>query len=146
MTSPESPKSTRSNPEASKPKARIAKSGAADRARSNLGGRPVYLKLRDIIAAAIIDGDYAEGAMLPSVRVFASEQGANPLTVAKAYQQFQADGLVEVRRGVGMFVVAGASDALRRAERARFLVHEWPELRARMARLDIDIARLPDGN
>jgi GntR family transcriptional regulator len=59
--------------------------------------RPVYLKLRDIVAAAIIDGTFAEGAMLPSVRAFAAEQGANPLTVAKAYQQFQLDGLVEVR-------------------------------------------------
>ena len=65
--------------------------------------KPVYLKLRDMIAAAIIDGRYAEGEMLPSVRALASEQGANPLTVAKAYQQFQNDGLVEVQRGVGMY-------------------------------------------
>ena len=49
--------------------------------------KPVYLKLRDMIAAAIIDGRYAEGEMLPSVRALASEQGANPLTVAKAYQR-----------------------------------------------------------
>ena len=62
-------------------------------------GKPVYLKLRDLIAAAIIDGTYGEGAMLPSVRAFAAQQGANPLTVAKAYQQFQLDGLVEVQRG-----------------------------------------------
>ena len=71
--------------------------------------RPVYLKLRDQIAAAIIEGVYAEGEMLPSVRAFAAEQGANPLTVAKAYQQFQTDGLVEVQRGVGMYVVPGAA-------------------------------------
>ena len=70
--------------------------------------RPVYLRLRDEIAAAIIDGRYAEGEMLPSVRAFAAEQGANPLTVAKAYQQFQNDGLIRVQRGVGMFVRAGA--------------------------------------
>ena len=56
--------------------------------------KPVYLKLRDMIAAAIIDGRYKEGEMLPSVRALAAEQGANPLTVAKAYQQFQNDGLV----------------------------------------------------
>jgi GntR family transcriptional regulator len=75
--------------------------------------RPVYLKLRDHIAAAIIEGEYAEGDMLPSVRAFAAAQGANPLTVAKAYQQFQIDGLVEVQRGVGMFVVRGAAEKLR---------------------------------
>jgi GntR family transcriptional regulator len=51
--------------------------------------RPVYLKLRDQIAAAIIDGTYAEGQLLPSVRAFAAAEGANPLTVAKAYQQFR---------------------------------------------------------
>ncbi len=104
--------------------------------------RPVYLKLRDQIAAAIIAGDYAEGAMLPSVRALAAEQGANPLTVAKAYQQFQNDGLVEVQRGVGMYVVRGAADRLRSAEREVFLRDEWPEIRARMARLGLSPADL----
>jgi len=104
--------------------------------------RPVYLKLRDQIAAAIIEGVYAEGEMLPSVRAFAAEQGANPLTVAKAYQQFQTDGLVEVQRGVGMYVVPGAAEKLRRSEREQFLATEWPELRTRMKRLGIDPAEL----
>lgn len=104
--------------------------------------RPVYLKLRDQIAAAIIEGEYAEGAMLPSVRAFAAAQGANPLTVAKAYQQFQSDGLVEVQRGVGMYVVKGAADALRASERAQFLRDEWPEIHARMRRLGIQAREL----
>lgn len=99
--------------------------------------RPVYLKLRDMIASAIIDGAYAEGAMLPSVRVLAAEQGANPLTVAKAYRQFQLDGLVEVQRGVGMYVVPGAAERLRQAERQRFIAEEWPEIRGKMRRLNI---------
>ena len=59
--------------------------------------KPVYLKLRDVIAAAILDGNYKEGQMLPSVRAFAADQGANPLTVAKAYQLFQDSGLVDVK-------------------------------------------------
>jgi GntR family transcriptional regulator len=80
--------------------------------------------------------------MLPSVRALASEQGANPLTVAKAYQQFQNDGLVEVQRGVGMYVVAGAADRLRRSEREAFLRDEWPEIRARMARLGVSAREL----
>jgi GntR family transcriptional regulator len=100
--------------------------------------RPVYLRLRDLIAAAIIEGRYREGEMLPSVRAFAAEQGANPLTVAKAYQQFQNDGLVRVQRGVGMFVAAGAADRLREAERRRFLEEEWPAVRERMDRLGIE--------
>ena len=100
--------------------------------------RPVYLKLRDMIAASIIEGRYREGEMLPSVRTFASEQGANPLTVAKAFQQFQADGLVAVQRGVGMYVVRGAAEKLRSAEKRRFLAEEWPDIRSRMERLGID--------
>lgn len=104
--------------------------------------RPVYLKLRDQIAAAIIEGVYQEGEMLPSVRALAAEQGANPLTVAKAYQQFQNDGLVEVQRGVGMYVVEGAANALRKRERDQFLSEEWPEIRARMDRLGIETADL----
>ncbi|QUL37166.1 GntR family transcriptional regulator [Erythrobacter sp. JK5] len=104
--------------------------------------RPVYLKLRDQIAAAIIEGVYPEGEMLPSVRALAAEQGANPLTVAKAYQQFQSDGLVEVQRGVGMYVVDGAAERLRERERKQFLSEEWPEIRARMDRLGVDLTGL----
>ncbi|MGI8943161.1 MAG: GntR family transcriptional regulator [Qipengyuania sp.] len=104
--------------------------------------KPVYLKLRDLIAAAIIDGRYKEGEMLPSVRALAAEQGANPLTVAKAYQQFQADDLVAVQRGVGMYVVEGAATKLRRRERESFLAEEWPEIRDRMDRLGIEPAEL----
>ncbi len=104
--------------------------------------RPVYLRLREQIAAAIIDGRYPEGEMLPSVRAFAAQQGANPLTVAKAYQQFQTDGLVYVQRGVGMFVRAGAAAQLRAAERAAFLQQEWPPILARMERLGLSPADL----
>lgn len=104
--------------------------------------RPVYLRLRDQIAAAILEGTFAEGAMLPSVRAYAAAQGANPLTVAKAYQQFQDEGLVQVQRGVGMFVAPGAAEALRRREREAFLHREWPEIRARMQRLHLDPATL----
>ena len=104
--------------------------------------RPVYLKLRDQIAAAIIEGVYPEGKMLPSVRALAAEQGANPLTVAKAYQQFQNDGLVQVQRGVGMYVVDGAAQRLRERERDHFLREEWPIIRSRIERLGLDFAGL----
>ena len=106
--------------------------------------RPVYLRLREQIAAAIIEGRYAEGDMLPSVRAFAAEQGANPLTVAKAYQQFQTDGLIRVQRGVGMFVREGAAARLRGAERSAFLEEEWPLIRERMDRLGIGLADVFD--
>ena len=104
--------------------------------------KPVYLKLRDVIAAAILDGEYAEGAMLPSVRAFASQQGANPLTVAKAYQLFQETGLVDVKRGVGLFVSSGAIEKLRTFERDHFLKNIWPEVKAQMRRAGIQMKEL----
>ena len=107
--------------------------------------RPVYLKLRDEIVAAILTGAFREGELLPSVRVFAAEHGANPLTVAKAYQQFQDDGLIAVRRGIGAELLDGARDRLLRAERAQFLAEDWPAIRERLALLELELARLPSG-
>ena len=110
------------------------------RARSDL--KPVYVRLRDIIAEAILSGQFSDGDPLPSVRAFAAEQGANPLTVAKAYQGFQDEGLIVVRRGVGMFVAEGARERLSSSEREQFIRKEWPAVRARMDRLGIDPAEL----
>lgn len=104
--------------------------------------KPVYLRLREIIAASILDGDYRDGDLLPSVRAFAAQQGANPLTVAKAYQSFQDDGLVVVKRGVGMFVADGATRKLREAERSRFLESVWPPVAAQIRRLGIRLDEL----
>ena len=104
--------------------------------------KPVYQRLRDVIANAILDGSYRDGDMLPSVRSLAAEEGANPLTVAKAYQTFQDEGLVTVKRGVGMFVAPGAAARLRTAQRSDFISNEWPTIRDRMARLGIDPAEL----
>lgn len=107
--------------------------------------KPVYLKLRDIIAASILDGIYAEGDMLPSVRAFAAEQHANPLTVAKAYQMFQDQGLVEVQRGVGMYVASGAVDKLRTMEREDFVKHVWPPVLRQIQRIGLSPAALLAG-
>jgi GntR family transcriptional regulator len=104
--------------------------------------KPVYVRLRETIADAILAGKYGDGDPLPSVRAFAADQQANPLTVAKAYQGFQDEGLIVVKRGVGMFVADGARARLRDSERTRFVSEEWPEVRARMKRLGIDPAEL----
>ena len=108
----------------------------------NAPDKPVYMRLREVIADAILAGRFSDGDPLPSVRTLAAEQGANPLTVAKAYQGFQDEGLVLVKRGIGMFVAPGARARLRDSERARFMTSEWPEIRERMARLGIDPAEL----
>ena len=106
--------------------------------------RPVYLRLRDTIAAMILEGRVREGDALPSVRSLAAEYGANPLTVAKAYQTFQDEGLVNVRRGVGMFVSEGAAERLRDTERRDFLEQRWPAIAAQIRRLGLDVEDLVD--
>ena len=100
--------------------------------------RPVYLRLRDIIAESILDGTFGDGDALPSVRAFAAQHGANPLTAAKAYQGFQDEGFVSVKRGVGMFVAEGATARLRRDARESFLRDEWPRIVRSMRRLKIE--------
>ena len=109
--------------------------------------RPVYLRLRDSISALILDGKVGDGDPLPSVRSLAAEFGANPLTVAKAYQSFQDEGLIVVRRGVGMFVAEGAAERLLSTERRQFLEERWPAIAAQIRRLGLDadalIERIP---
>jgi GntR family transcriptional regulator len=104
--------------------------------------KPVYVRLREVITDAILAGRYSDGDPLPSVRALAAEEGANPLTVAKAYQGFQDEGLVLVKRGIGMFVAPGARARLRESEREMFITSEWPAIAARMARLGIEPADL----
>lgn len=85
----------------------------------------------------ILDGDLAEGDPLPSVRNVSSEYRVNPLTVLKGYQQLVDKGLVEARRGLGMFVKDGAAKLLLHGERERFLNEEWPRVRETIERLGL---------
>jgi GntR family transcriptional regulator len=99
--------------------------------------QPIYRQLRDLVVAMILDGVVLEGDPLPSVRNVAAEYRVNPLTVLKAFQQLADDGLVEKRRGLGMFVNVGARELLLRAERERFLKEQWPQIRATIQRLGL---------
>lgn len=100
--------------------------------------KPVYVRLREVISDGIVAGRFKDGDPLPSVRALAADEGANPLTVAKAYQGFQDDGLIVVKRGVGMFVAVGARQKLTQSGRDAFIQEEWPAIRERMNRLGID--------
>ena len=106
--------------------------------------QPIYRQLRDRIIAMILDGVLKEGDPLPSIRTVAAEYRINPLTVLKGYQQLVDDGLVETRRGRGMFINAGARDLLLRAERQRFLAEEWPRVHATIQRLGLKAQELLD--
>src|SRR5881409_1782738 len=92
--------------------------------------QPIYRQLRDRVVAMILDGVLKEGDALPSVRNVAAEFRVNPLTVLKGYQQLVDEELVEKRRGLGMFVKAGARDLLLEGEREKFLTEQWPRVHA----------------
>ncbi len=98
---------------------------------------PIYRQLRDRVVAMILEGVLKEGDALPSVRSVAAEFRVNPLTVLKGYQQLVDEALVEKRRGLGMFVSAGARAALLKDERQRFLEAEWPKTYATILRLGL---------
>jgi GntR family transcriptional regulator len=103
---------------------------------------PIYRQLRDRVVAMILEEVLVDGDALPSVRNVAAEYRLNPLTVLKGYQELVDEGLVEKKRGRGMFVTEGARQQLLKDERQRFLTHEWPLVAATIARLGLDPAEL----
>jgi GntR family transcriptional regulator len=107
--------------------------------------QPIYRQLRDRVVAMILDGVLKEGDPLPSVRTVAADYRLNPLTVLKGYQQLVDEGLVESRRGLGMFVNAGARKLLLQGEREKFLEEEWPRVRATIERLGFAAEELLNG-
>lgn len=103
---------------------------------------PIYRQLRDRVVAMILEGALADGDALPSVRNVAAEYRLNPLTVLKGYQQLVDEGLVEKKRGRGMYVTDGARTQLLKDERQRFLEKEWPRVAATIERLGLDLGAL----
>jgi len=104
--------------------------------------QPIYRQLRDRVVAMILESVLDDGDALPSVRNVAAEYRLNPLTVLKGYQELVDEGLVEKKRGRGMFVNAGARTKLLKAERQRFLEKEWPKVLATISRLGLNEADL----
>jgi GntR family transcriptional regulator len=99
--------------------------------------QPIYRQLRDRGVHMILDGVLKEGDPLPSVRTVAAEHRVNPLTVLKAYQHLVDEDLVEMKRGLGMFVKPGARELLLKGERQKFLRDEWPRIATTIERLGI---------
>jgi len=103
---------------------------------------PIYRQLKERIMAMMLDGVLGPGDGLPSVRQIAAEYQLNPLTVQRAYQELFDDGLIEKRRGIGMFMAPDAAEKLLARERARFLDEQWPEVCARIRRLGLSADEL----
>ncbi len=99
--------------------------------------QPIYRQIHDRVVAMILDGVLNEGDPLPSVRTVAAEYRVNPLTVLKGYEQLADEQLVEKRRGLGLFINAGARERLMHGERQRFLTEQWPAIHATIQRLGL---------
>lgn len=104
--------------------------------------QPIYRQLRDRVVALILDGVLKEGDPLPSVRNVAAEYRVNPITVMKGYQQLVDEQLVEMKRGRGMFINAGARNLLLEGERQKFLNEQWPRVYATIQRLGLTAEEL----
>ncbi|MHC4721237.1 MAG: GntR family transcriptional regulator [Planctomycetota bacterium] len=79
-------------------------------------GVPIYRQVIEQIRRQIMTGQLGEGGQLPTVRDLAGRLKVNPMTVSKAYSLLEIEGLVERRRGVGLFV---AKLSKRQKERIR---------------------------
>ena len=104
--------------------------------------QPIYWQLKERTIAMILDGTLVEGDTLPSVRTVASDFQLNPITVSKSYQTLVDDGLVEKRRGLGMFICNGARQQLIESERQKFITEEWPAMVNRIGQLGLDVNKL----
>mgnify|MGYP000185714478 CR=1 FL=1 len=104
---------------------------------------PIYRQLADRLRALVLRQAYAEGEALPSVRQLAAELRINPITISKALQILVDEGVIEKRRGLGMYVMPGASADLLRAQRAEFVAHEWPRVLQKIELLGLTLDELP---
>jgi GntR family transcriptional regulator len=102
--------------------------------------QPIYRQLKDMVVERIMDGSFAEGDAVPSVRQVATDYQINHLTVGKAYQELVELDLLEKRRGLGMFVTEGARKSLTHNEQQHFLDEELPAFADRIKMLGIDMA------
>ncbi|MBB4052178.1 GntR family transcriptional regulator [Devosia subaequoris] len=104
--------------------------------------QPIFVQIRQRLIEMILRQQVAEGEALPSVRQIAGDLSVNPLTVTKAFEALVDIGVVEKRRGLGMFVTSGARAQLLAHEREKFLKEDWPRIAAQIRALDLDLRDL----
>jgi DNA-binding transcriptional regulator YhcF (GntR family) len=101
-------------------------------------GAPIFSQLADRLADDIAEGTLAEGNQVPSSNDLAAFYRINPATAAKGINVLADRGLVEKRRGIGMFVAPGARTRLLEDRRRRFVERFVEPMLAEADRLGID--------
>jgi GntR family transcriptional regulator len=105
-------------------------------------GVPLFVQIAERLADEIADGTLPEGERAPSTNELAAYYRINPATAAKGLGMLTDDGLLEKRRGIGMFVAAGARVRLLSERRKRFAERYVEPLVAEASRLGIDADEL----
>lgn len=105
-------------------------------------GTPIFVRIAESLADEIVDGTLAEGDRVPSTNELAAFHRINPATAAKGINVLADRGLLEKRRGIGMFVPPGARRRLLDERRTRFAERYVEPLVAEAARLGIGIGDL----
>ena len=100
-------------------------------------GKPVYLQMLDQVKAAAASGVLRDGDPLPSIRPLAEELRINRNTVAKAYAELEAQGIIQTLAGKGCFVRA-ASSPLRKDARMRLVSEKIDDAVVQAHHLQID--------
>ena len=108
--------------------------------------QPIFIQVRQRIIDLILAGTGDTKNPLPSIRQIASEFSVNPLTVTKSYQSLVELGVVEKRRGLGMFLSKDARTILLAHERDNFLNEQWPRILAQIKSLDLSLKDLMQEN
>jgi DNA-binding transcriptional regulator YhcF (GntR family) len=101
-------------------------------------GTPLFVQIAGQLADDIADGSLAEGDRAPSSNELAAFHRINPATAATRLAMLLDDGLLEKRRGVGMFVVAGARTKLLSRRRGEFVEQYLTPMLTEARRLGID--------
>jgi GntR family transcriptional regulator len=101
--------------------------------------QPIFRQLADKITEQILQGIWPEGEPLPSVRTVSADLKINHLTVMKGYQLLVDEGLVEKRRGQGMYVASGALNQLKTQQRQQFLEQQIPQIAATLTQIDMSL-------
>lgn len=104
--------------------------------------QPIFIQIRQRIIEMILRKTAREGEVLPSVRQISADLSVNPLTVTKAFEGLVDLGVVESRRGMGMYVGQGAREKLLAHERRKFLAEDWPRIVGQIRALELDPAKL----
>lgn len=100
---------------------------------------PLYQQIADNLRAGILDGRYPESSQIPSTTQISRDEQMNPATVLKGVNQLVDAGLVEKRRGLGMFVIPGAAEKVKATKRQEFITIQLQILVKDAQRLDIGL-------